>query len=208
MVILFVFVFLFSPLTIFAQETPVTKNTVVLQDNQIIVQTEQGAKALIYSEPDKYSDVQLKKWKIKEGTDTVSEALKVYKSRSAKPFKTKKIWLVNKNNEKQQIFVKYSYSGGREKVMFSPDEDFILFFDLSASGDTVIAAKNLVSREQFVLGKGRDFNIMSCPDHKSYVIVQNEKGQNDYFVYDLKEHVTVDLDPAGPIENLDKFICY
>ena len=78
------------PVASFAQQ-----RTVTLQDGQIIVDSPEGTKGLDYAVSDKYKDVQLKKWKIKSGVETVNEALKVFKKKSSAAV-VRKIWLVDR----------------------------------------------------------------------------------------------------------------
>ncbi|MFA5261072.1 MAG: hypothetical protein WC450_07590 [Candidatus Omnitrophota bacterium] len=194
--------FIFIPISGFAQQ-----NTVILKDGQIIVDSSEGIKGLDYSASDRYSDITLKKWKIKSGAETVNEALKVFKKRSPAAV-TRKIWLVDRKDDSRQILVKYTYGGGKDKVLFSGDENFLLFFDLTPNGASVITGMNLLSQERFVLGHGQDFNVFSCPDTRQYVVVQSSSGQKEYYVYDLLNMRPVPLDSHVSTEDLSKFVCY
>ena len=93
-------------------------------------------------------------------------------------------------------------------MIFSADENFLLFFDATPEGESVITGMNLLSQERFVLGQGKDFNFFSCPDRRQYVIVQSPGGQKEYYVYDLQKNRSVPLDSSASPEDLNKRICY
>ena len=195
-------IFVLIPVSAFAQQ-----KTVILQDGQIIVDSPEGGKGLDYSASDKYTEIKLKKWKVKSRTETVNEALKVFKKKSPAA-QTRKIWLVDREDDSRQILVKYTYGGGKDKVIFSADENFLLFFDSSSKGESVITGMNLLSKERFVLGQGKDFNFFSCPDTRQYVVIQSPGGQKEYSVYDVQTQRPVPLDSSVSTEDLNKFICY
>ena len=64
-----------------------------LEDGNIVIEGPDGTKSLDYTKDIKYSNYRLKKWRVKEQSDPVSEALKVFKEKGA-PTYSKKVWII------------------------------------------------------------------------------------------------------------------
>lgn len=198
-----VFLFLLSSLTvggeILSADDILPANTASLESNLIF-------KAPIAGKSDKPAVYNLKQWIVEENTDPVKHALEVYKKKS-EPLYTRRIWLTGKTDGKKHLIVEYAARGDDDKIIFSPNEDFMYYLGLAPSGQSIIYGVNLLSNEKFSLGAGEDFRMANCPDKNSYVIVRPGGQGAVYQVYTINgERMQTLTDLNNPLD-IEKNLC-
>lgn len=185
-------------------------NSVYLKDGKIVVETKQGLKkALDYEESSRYSSYNLKKWGVKEKLDPVAEALKVFK-RKKETFYNKKIYIFEKISGKEQIVIEYIVDKSNDKVIFSPNEDFMFYIGLSDTGESIVYGINLFSEQKFKVDSGNNLAIANCWSNKSYIIIKDNVSEDDiiYYIYNLKGKRLGVLSKSMIVGDLDDYICY
>lgn len=196
--------FLFSSLTtgweILLADDILPQNKGSLEDHVII-------KSPIVGESDKPAVYNLKRWVVEENTDPVKHALEVYKKKS-EPRYTRRIWLTGKTDGKKRLIVEYAPRGDDDKVIFSPNEDFMYYLGLTPGGQSIVYGVNLLSNKKFSLGSGENFHAVNCPDKKSYVVVQPDGQGTIYQVYSISgERMKTLTDLKSPLD-IEKNLCH
>jgi len=152
---------------------------------------------------------QTKKWKVYQEDAFVNNALQVFKSKSAGRY-DKKVWIADNQDGSKRVLLKYATSDSRETVVFSPDEDFAFYVGSSISGGTEVYGINLLSGSEFTVGSGDDFNIVTCPEGKSYVVIKGNSDKPDYSIYTVKDQEAdaINTEYTGSIDDIKKYVCY
>ena len=192
------------------EEEPTKENTVYLKDGKITIESDAGIKTIDYSQKPGTQVHKLNKWEVKTVRhDPVDEALKVYKNKSGSVYQ-KEIVLINKEDETQTIIVEYNVEGGNDKILFSPDENFMFYAGLLPGGTNIIYGMNLSTNEEFTLDSGVDFDIFTCPNNNSsYIIVhQSDTEETIYQVYNFNREKLNVLTDSLTLDNMESYICY
>jgi hypothetical protein len=171
------------------------------REDEVIIRT------FIAGEPDRPAVYNLKRWVVEENTDPVNRALEVYKKKS-KPGYTRRIWLTGKADGKKRLIAEYVSLGGGDKVVFSPNEDFMYYLGLTPGGQSMVYGVNLLSNKKFSLGSGDGFQAVNCPDKTSYVVVQPDGQSTIYQVYtSAGEPLEALTDLESPLD-IEKNLCH
>ena len=151
----------------------------------------------------------LKKWRVSDKPDSVSEALSVFKKKG-QALHTEKFWIINKKDGSQKIVVEYSTFDKQSPMIFSPDEDYVYYKTVSDFGETMIFGINLDTNNKFLVGDSNDFYITTCPDNESYISLLNDEiGQErSYVIYKLDGTWVNILNEDISFHNLEEYICY
>jgi len=181
---------------------------VSLKDGQIqVILSDSSIKTLDYSKDNKYSDLNLKKWIVYEKADPVKEAIKVYKNK-AETSRVREVWIVDRDGKIKSVVLEYEYNEGKDKLVFSSDEDFVYYFGLSDHGGNVIYGVNLLDGKEFLVASNAvEFDVTTCPDDKSYVIVQVEGEVLNYYVYTLNGNNLDAATYSGTLAAFSKDVC-
>jgi len=181
------------------------ENRVFLRDGSIVIDTEDGKKLLDYSRLNKYSDYGLNNWSVKEEADLVEEAIRVYK-RKGRPRYRKKVSIINRLNGDENIIVKYTPRKRNDRVIFSPDENFMYYIALSNRGDDVVYGLNLLTKKKFVVDSADDFVIVNCDGECSYIVTN--KNTDMHYVYTLEGAMTDAFRYGGNLRDVSDVICH
>lgn len=185
-------------------------NSAYLKDGKIVVETKQGLKkTLDYEEKSRYSSYNLKKWGIKEKLDPVAEALKIFKKKD-EAFYNKKIYIFEKSSGKEQMLIEYIVDKNNDKVIFSPNEDFMFYIGLTDTGESIVYGVNLFSEQKFEVDSGNNLAMANCWSNKSYIIIKDNVSEDDiiYYIYNLKGKRLGVLSKSMIVGDLDDYICY
>jgi len=177
-----IFALIFSLTSVAAQAQT---NRLMLKDGQIGVQTNRTLRVLDYSKEDKYSSAyQLDRWQIIEKTDPVREALKVYEKKS-EPLYTRRFWIINKDDQNRKIVLEYTSHDLKERVIFTPEEDFVYYVNRIGEGPGVVTGMNLLTGKPFILAQSGSFYLSTCPDRTTYVVVKDTAAPDTsrYLIY-------------------------
>jgi hypothetical protein len=179
---------------------------VYLKDGQIIRErrTEPASDAMASQEGKGYH---LKKWDIATEVDPVQEALKVYKKKG-EPLYQKRVWIIDKGNGTKNLLVEYVSSSSDSQVVFSPEEDFMYFLRTDDTGQNLIYGLELNTRRQFHIGTGKNFNLLTCPNRMSYVILEQDEQGLKHFIYQLTGEQKRVLHGAMTQDEIKKQVCY
>ena len=178
----------------------------LLPQNTESVESHVILKAPIAGESDKPAVYDLKRWVVEKDTDPVARALEVYKKRS-EPRHNRRIWLTGKTDGKKRLIVEDAALGENDKIIFSPDENYMYYLGLAPGGQSIVYGVNLASNEKFSLGSGEDFQAVNCPDKESYVVVQPDGQGTIYQVYTTNgERMETLTDLTSPLD-LEKNLC-
>ena len=204
MKIIFSFIlFLSFAVSGFAQES-----SVYLKDGNILIERGGETRALDYSKKQKYANYHLKKWNVKEELNPVQEALQVYSKKST-PVYDKKIWIVDKRDGTKGIYVEYKTNNERDRIVFSPSEDHVFYLGLSPLADTsVLYGRNLLTQERFSLNNTDDFDLLNCPNKKSYVVVIEDGKVKTYHIYSLGGEKVDTISGVPSQRDLERYVCY
>jgi len=156
-----------------------------LKDGKIMVETDSQTHMIDYSTDEKYVPVyNLKDWDVVEAPDKVQEALKVYKDKS-QPLYTHRYWIVDKNDNTRKIIVEFTSRNERERVYFTPDEDYVFYLNLLPEGGSVVTGLNLATGQPFTVAQAGSFYLNTCPDQTTYVVVKDIAGEQShrYLIY-------------------------
>lgn len=158
------------------------------------------------SAEDRPAVYQLKRWTVEEKTDPVKQALEVYKAK-AEPRYHKRIWITDRKDGKRRVSIEYVAREGGEKVLFSPDEDFMYYLGITPAGQNMVYGVNLLSNAKFPLGTADNFNTVNCPGQKNYIVVQKGKERTVYHVYTQDGHSLRNLTNIQSPADLEKNLC-
>jgi len=150
----------------------------------------------------------LEKWNLIDENKKISKALKVFKSKKSIPH-SKNFILTNKDNNLEKIYIQYSTFDNDSNLVFSPDEDFVYYQNISDQGDSMIYGIKLETQETFSLGSADSFELTNCPNNNIYVILHN--GTHDkkmYSVFDLSGKKVKIFEENMNFENINEKICY
>ena len=193
-----VFSFMAQREILFAGDELLPQNTALY--NRVVINVP------VAGESDRPAVYNLKKWVVEENTDPVKHALEVYKKKS-EPSYTRRIWLTGKLDGKKRLIVEYVPTGNNDKVIFSPNEDFMYYLGLTPGGQSTVYGINLLSNKKFSLGSGENFRTVNCPDKKSYVVVQPGGQGTIYQVYTIAgERMKTLTDLKNPLD-IEKNLC-
>ena len=160
------------------------QNKAYVKNGKIIVETPEGVKSIDYSQPSGQRYNQLQKWTVKEEINNVNGALSIFKKRS-EPIYKKKVWIFDKNG-KQKILIEYTSDDGDGGVVFSPNEDFVFWVGRSWFGRPAVYGRNLSRRGNFTVANANNFNLVTCDNQQTYVMIKKEmKDLTYYYLYDL-----------------------
>ena len=199
-IILCLFLVLFITTDIFSSE-----NTVYIKDGKIMVETDEVTKALDYNEDDRYVQYNVAKWEVKEMADPVQEALNIYKKKGEDIY-TRRIFIVDKASGGKNIYVEY-ISKKDDRLIFSPNEDFVYYIGLSPSGVSMAYGLNLVTNKTFILDEAESLNLAKCQDERSYVVVNKDGDNETYYIYELGGKMVNSLNYTGSNADISKMVC-
>jgi len=177
-----------------------------LQNGSIMVENEDGIRSIDYSQSNKYQRYDLKKWRVREEGNPVQEALSVYNKKAAPLYKTK-LWIIDKGNSGEKIFIEYSTTGNNNQVIFSPEEDIIFYLDVSLGGDQGIYGLNLLTKDKFFVDYAEHFVLTTCNDQTTYLVIEKDGGQV-YYIYNLDGERINMIPIQGVGGNIQERICY
>lgn len=210
--------FVFFASRVFSQEASLSSDpnapqeqndqtTVTLKNGQIVVtQPDRWTKTLDYSKTDKYIDRNLQKWIVSEESNPVKEALKVYKNKGK--VLSREMWLVNKKGDVKTVVLEYDYPESQDKIIFSPNEDYVYYLGIGDMGNTVVFGVNLYTGKEFSLSAAViDFTLTTCNDNKSYVVVQTDGDVLNYYIYTLAGDNIDTVTYGGSLADLSKDMC-
>jgi hypothetical protein len=186
------------------------QTTAYIKDEKIIIEDSKGRKKIsAYSKDKNRSIYNLKRWCIQTEDSPLDEAIKVFKNKAQPKYK-RTILLINKKDNTQSVLIEYIPNQREDKVVFSPDENFMYFLDASSPETNIIYGINLTTNERFVVSSGVDFDILTCPSNKnSYIVVKKDAAnQMLYYVYNLDRQQEKILTGAVSLEDIAKYICY
>ncbi|MFC1594452.1 hypothetical protein ACFL38_03905 [Candidatus Omnitrophota bacterium] len=170
------------------------------QDSPEATQTAPGSSAVVHN---------LQKWDVKTQADSVDAALAVFE-RKSQPRYNKQLWLVDKNDSTKTILVQYTTGRETDRILFSPNEDFLYYVGLSPAGISTVYGMNLVTSEEFMLDNGVDVDFFTCPNNQTqYIIVQKQgEQQAAYHIYNQSREKINVLSEGVNMDNLAHHICY
>jgi len=150
----------------------------------------------------------LKKWQLKEEDEKVQKALDVFKNKG-KSLRNKKVWIIDKQNGEKKILIEYSQSGKGSGLVFTPEEDFVIYTRSDSEGSSVVYWKDLSSGSQYSVSNAAGFNFVECSKNKRYVVIEKDlQGKKSYYLYDLKGQKVRDLTAPFTAEDMKKAVCY
>lgn len=156
-------------------------------------------------EPNTY---QTNRYTVKEKTEMVKRALKVFRDRAeTSPYYHKRYWLYDTLHEDNTSYLSFTTNDQNADLVFSPDEQFAYYLEVTPGGQSRLTGIKIDTKSKFFIQPAGDFYIETCDEsQKSYVIVTEDAGT--YHVFDLNgKEVTIPDMPAD-INDLKNVICY
>lgn len=193
---LFLIIFICSTTLVWAEEKiPETQDTSISQEE-------------IQKEKKEYKT---KNYTIKEETDVVEQALQVFKKKS-KPSSIyrKKVWIYDTLGEDNASFLSFTTNDQNSDIVFSPDEDFVYYVELSPNGRRRIAGVKVGSDKKFYVGASiGSFYIETCEEKETdYLVVLDDAEDGGYRVYDLEGQSVLLPDMPASVDDFKRAICY
>lgn len=152
-----------------------------------------------------------KRYTVKEETDIVEHALNVFrkKGQSSSLYK-KKVWIYATPEEDNTSYLSFITNDQNESIVFSPDEDFVYYVEISPDGRRRLKGIKVGSEEAFFVDAAvESFFIETCEDQEtSYLVVLDGSEVEGYDVYDLQGRLIVLPDMPADVNYLKEFICY
>jgi len=176
---------LFAMFLMFAGTVTAQQTNTYLKDGKIMVETDSQTHMIDYSNDEKYVPVyNLKDWDVVEAPDKVQEALKVYKDKS-QPLYTHRYWIVDKNDGNRKMIVEYTSRDQKERIYFTPDEDYAFYLNLLPAGTSVVTGMNLTTGKLFTVAHSGFLTLCTCPPDQTYVIVKDSHSDDigRYVIY-------------------------
>jgi len=184
-----------------------SENVSYLKDGKIVIETATGIKTLDYSKTNKYSPYNLKKWDVKEEINVASEALDVYEAKGDVQYK-KKVWIINRSDDTESIFVEYWASSGSDRIIFSQDEEMAYYIGITEDGLSVIFGIDLSSGAQYEITQASSFDIVNCDNTISYIMTQRGDQSTVRYIYNLSGELDTTLRGALTSADIQKLVCY
>lgn len=148
----------------------------------------------------------LKNWDVSEQVNPVAEALKVYKSKGEDLY-TRQVYIYDKTRKHQRIYIEYTNRKNNDKVIFSPNEDYVYYRDFSDGGEGVIYGVNLLNNRRFAVDRGEDFEFFNYGPGKDYILVKKGSDRLRYYVlYGLDGKQERIIHYGGSFEDVKKQI--
>ena len=182
-------------------------NKAVLRDGEIVVETPNGVNVIDYDAPVRYQPYKSKKWTIESETSPVREALTVYEGKSQPLYKTT-VYISQKGRAEPSLLFTYQSRDRDSEIIFSPDENFIYYIDTTDEGDHIIHGFQLKTSEDFLVGPGMSLDILDCPRHDYFLVVEEDELDAHYVIYNMKGNRINTFNKRESIEDLIPFICY
>ena len=182
-----------------------------LNDGNIIVNKNDTPMKLDYDDMENtyspYSD--LDKWYVSDNPDKVGQALKVFEDKGEPPYQ-ERYWIINQDDQNQKIIIEYTSFDTQPNMIFSPDEDFVYYKNLTDLGETSIIGINLSTREEFMVGRSDEFDLVTCPDDDAAFIalMDQKKKKKIYTIYNLQGEQVNSINQNIRFHNLQDYICY
>ena len=152
-----------------------------------------------------------KSYTVREETDIVERALNVFKKKgqSSSLYK-KKVWIYATPEEDNASYLSFMTNDQNEGVVFSPDEDFVYYVEISPDGRRRLKGVKVGSEETFFVDATvESFFIETCEEQgTSYLVVLDGSEVEGYDVYDLRGQLVVLPDMPADVNYLKEFICY
>lgn len=170
-------------LLVFAINAFAQDNKAYLKDGKIVVETNEGVKAIDYNHEIQSVQKISEKWTVKEEINPVEEGLAVFKNKST-PVYLKRIVLLDKEHGDDFIFEFYTDDKSHQTT-YSPNKDYLYFLGTSSDGITSVYGHNIYTKKQFLIPDSRDFQLLNCENQTSFIVVEKDEKEGDYFIYDL-----------------------
>ena len=151
------------------------------------------------------------KYTVKEETDIVEQALNVFKKKGRpSSLYRKRVWISDTLDGENTSFLSFTTNDRNESIVFSPDEEFVYYVEISSGGRRRLKGVKIGSREEFFVDAAVErFFIETCEDQKtSYLVVLDGKKIEGYHVYDLQGRSIVLPDMPADVNDLKRVICY
>lgn len=158
-----------------------------------------------YGQADRPAVYNLKKWNVEAEADPVKHALNVYKRKSAAAY-NQRIWITNKSNGTQRVLIENIAPNATDKILFSPNEDFMYYLGVAPGGASLVYGVNLLTQQKFSLGGGQNFNAVNCPGKQSFVVIQGQQP-TVYQVFTSTGERMKDLTDVNSPVDLEKNLC-
>ncbi|MCD4779646.1 MAG: hypothetical protein K8S27_03740 [Candidatus Omnitrophica bacterium] len=206
-IVLMIIIFFVSGSFAAAQDIDGQPNRARVQDGKIVIETPGGTNVVDYKAKKKYRSVSPRKWKVEKQRDPVTEALRIYEEKS-KPLYTYRVFLSYRGQQEPSIIFSYKSTEDDSEVIFSPDENFLYYIDVSGEGTRIIHGLNLKTSRDFEIGPGDELDLIHCPDKNYYVVIEEGSDVSYHTIYrSTGERVNI-LNKRENIEDLVPFICY
>ncbi|MBN1870414.1 MAG: hypothetical protein JW847_07575 [Candidatus Omnitrophica bacterium] len=178
------------------------------QENASVPKKDEGLEANTAGTKKEYNT---KRYTVKEETDIVKRALDVFKrkSKSSSLYK-RRFWIYETLNEDNESYLSFMTNDQNAGIVFSPDEDFVYYVEISPDGRHRLRGFNVESQKRFPVNEDIDrFYIETCEDAgASYLVVLDSEEAGGYSVYDLDGESVVLPDMPADVNDLKNVICY
>jgi hypothetical protein len=184
-----------------AEETPATTESLIIAD---MAQDNRAADA---ASSENKSPYPLKRYTVKEETDTVKRALDVFKKKKAQSsLYRKKFWIYSTQTGADNSYISFTTNDQNAGIVFSPDEEYVYYVETTPDGKRRLNGVRITTQDRFFVNQPGDFYIQTCGESsRSYVVVNN--GAEGYQVYNLDGGSVPIPDMPASINDLEGVIC-
>ena len=151
-----------------------------------------------------------KNYTIKEETDIVEQALSVFKKKGRpSSLYRKRIWIYATPEEENASFLSFMTNDQNQNIVFSPDEEFVYYIEISSSGRRRLKGVKIGSEEEFFINTADRFFIETCENKQTSYIITIDGGEIEgYYVYDLQGQPIALPNMPADVNDLKNVICY
>ena len=176
------------------------ESTLAPKDSQPVVMDTDTAK----------KEYRTKNYTVKEEIDVVRKALDVFKQKGRKVLYRKKVWIYTTPEEDNASFLSFMTNDQNQAIVFSPDEEFVYYVEISPSGGRRLTGVAVGSKKEFFISETvESFFIETCEDRgTSYLVVLDGKEVEGYYIYDLQGRSIGLPDMPADVNDLKRVICY
>ena len=183
------------------------ENKAYVKDGKIVVETPTGVNELDYSPRGATTNRYTQKWSTREENNPAQDALKVFQDKS-KPYYHKRVWFVDDGSGIDKFYVDVITDSQYVNPFFLPYDNYAYYLGYSPSGVKGVYGVNLSQSDTFFVDQASKFEMVTCPDNKSYVVVHQDGALQGVLIYDyLGKKIDTTFDAGSTLEEIQKALC-
>lgn len=205
---MYTYILVLVNLIIWALPATAGENKAYVKDGAIVIETKDGTRTVDYSGRDGTSRRGASLWHMREEISPVDKALNVFKDKS-KTYYNKRVWFIDEGNGIEQFYVDFTTDDPHSSPYLLPYANFAYYTGYSLDGILGVYGINLADPEDlFFVDHSSHFNLVSCGQKESYLVVQQDGALKQLVVYEPTGNKTATTFPFGStIDEIQQSLC-